>query len=466
MSQNAIGMFIRSIGFTFILLVSTSWLSCTPPANEPQVDAQSLAVYHFSNLISGDQVQREEALEFIEQEWEDSYAIMVLELSYLHRDPLLSARLFSILGEKTGEKYGYDLDAWYKWLWNKKEDIVSDYADFKAHIYKYIDPRFEKYFEGRYQSKIRLDEVRWGGVQQDGIPPLRKPLMISAEEATYLDDDNIVFGIEVNGDIRAYPKRILAWHEMFVDEVGGIPVCGVYCTLCGTVILYKTEIDGKKYEMGTSGFLYRSNKLMYDQATQSLWNTVWGEPVIGPLVNQEIQLEHMSVVTTTWGEWRRRHPETTVLSLQTGHRRDYGEGVAYKEYFATDELMFTVPFNDKRLKNKDEVLALRFPDYPDEQLAISARYLSKNPVYHEKIGDVEFVIFTDKTGANRVYESGGKTFTNFDGKESIVDDSGDQWRLFEDRIEDRKGKRLHRLPYHRAFWFGWHAAYPNSRLVK
>jgi len=97
------------------------------------------------------------------------------------------------------------------------------------------------------------------------------------------------------------------------------------------------------YTLGTSGFLYRSNKLMYDKQTQSLWNTLWGEPVIGPLSEKDIKLERMSVVTTTWGEWRRRHPKTKVLSLETGHERDYAEGVAYRDYFATDQLMFPVP---------------------------------------------------------------------------------------------------------------------------
>ncbi|WP_462252653.1 DUF3179 domain-containing protein [Ekhidna sp.] len=309
--------------------------------------------------------------------------------------------------------------------------------------------------------------MRWGGVIQDGIPPLRSPEMISAQEATYLEDDNIIFGIEVNGDFRAYPKRILAWHEMFVDEVGGIPVCGVYCTLCGTVILYKTQFEGKNYEMGTSGFLYRSNKLMYDKATQSLWNTVWGKPVIGPLKNQGIQFEHMSVVTTTWGEWKKRHPNTTVLSLNTGHKRNYDEGVAYQEYFGTDELMFNVPFDDRRLKNKQEVLALRFPEYPKEQLAISAKFLKKNPVYHDKIGAIEFVVLTDESGANRVYESQGLMFESFDQEVSVIDALGEKWRLYEDKLErDDKSQVLKRLPYHRAFWFGWHAAYPNTRLVR
>ena len=115
--------------------------------------------------------------------------------------------------------------------------------------------------------------MRWGGVKQDGIPPLRQPNMVSAAEADYLQNDNVVFGIAINGDARAYPKRILAWHEMFIDNIGGIDFAGVYCTLCGAVILYKTRHEGIEHKLGTSGFLYRSNKLMYDQDTQSLWNT-------------------------------------------------------------------------------------------------------------------------------------------------------------------------------------------------
>ena len=83
--------------------------------------------------------------------------------------------------------------------------------------------------------------------------------MIKATEVEYLDNDNVVFGIKINGDARAYPKRILAWHEMFVDTVGGTHVTGVYCTLCGAVILYDSSHDDKTYELGTSGFLYRSN---------------------------------------------------------------------------------------------------------------------------------------------------------------------------------------------------------------
>lgn len=421
----------------------------------------------FLALTTSSSADRNHLLDKISNSWTDAYATMALETIYLSQDIFISRQLISLLQEKTDKKFGHDFEAWYEWLWNKPANTTGDYTEFKAGLYKSIDPKFEKYFRGRKdQLRIRLDEVRWGGVLQDGIPPLRNPKMIAASEADYLQNSNIVFGIEVNGDVRAYPKRILAWHEMFVDEVGGVPVVGVYCTLCGTVILYKTQLNGKKYNMGTSGFLYRSNKLMYDQATQSLWNTLQGEPVIGPLVDKGIALEYLSVVTTTWGEWKERHPDTSVLSINTGYNRNYGEGVAYNEYFSTDELMFNTPFNDQRLKNKDEILALRLIEYPGKELAIAVKFLNKNPIYRDKIGDKEFVVFTDKSGANRVYETKGVEFKSYNGKSEITDAEGRKWMLEESALKADDGQLLSRLPYHRAFWFGWYAAYPKTRLVK
>lgn len=418
-------------------------------------------------LSSQSPVETQELIKSIESNWNPGYAIMAIETIYLIQDPNLSFQLATVLQEKTGKAYGYRFNEWYKWLWNQEENKVNGYANFKATLHKRIDPKFEKYFKGRDElANIRLDEVRWGGVLQDGIPPLRSPKMIEASAADYLEDDHIIFGIEVNGDVRAYPKRILAWHEMFVDEVGGIPVAGVYCTLCGTVILYRTEFNGVNHEIGTSGFLYRSNKLMYDKATQSLWNTLQGKPVIGPLVNKGIEFEHLSVVTTTWGEWKSRHPDTKVLSLNTGYRRDYGEGVAYKEYFGSDKLMFNTPYDDNRLKNKDEVLALRFLEFPKEQLGISVEFLKENPLYKDKIGKQEFIVLTDQTGANRVYDVSGVEFVSYDQKSKLVDSNGSTWQLQESQLVSDNGRVLNRLPYHRAFWFGWLAAYPNTRLVK
>ncbi len=416
------------------------------------------------NIGSNAQKQK---LEKLDANWSPAYIAPSLEIFNFVGDRAIQNLIIDKLKDVSGEDFGRDTHSWYRWLWNQPEIKAAGYDNFKADFYEAIDPKFARYFRDRANTaQIRLDEIRWGGVLQDGIPPLRQPKMISARQADYLEDDNVVFGIEVNGDVRAYPKRILAWHEMFVDRVGGIDVAGVYCTLCGTVILYETHANGTAHNIGTSGFLYRSNKLMYDKDTQSLWNTIKGEPVLGPLVGQNIAFDHRSVVTTTWGEWKRRHPDTQVLSLDTGHRRDYGEGVAYHEYFSTDRLMFNTPYNDQRLKNKDEVLALRFKSNPHEQLAISADYLKENPVYMDSLGDQEILVLTDKTGGNRVYDPQGVSFKSFDGNVTATDTNGQSWTLSESKLVSSQGEELPRLPYNRAFWFGWHATYPKSRLVK
>jgi len=452
-------------------MVATYAVAQTRPAEVVKPAAQELTQDDQSFLLSllrpGSSIAQERQLIELEQRWSPAYIAPTLEIFNFVPNSQTRKALTKHLAETTGQDFGTNINAWYRWLWNEPEIKTVGYDNFKAEFYKAIDPKFEKYFKNRGDSaQIRLDEIRWGGVLQDGIPPLRQPKMLDADQADYLEDDNVVFGIEVNGDIRAYPKRILAWHEMFVDTVGGIDFAGVYCTLCGTVILYETEAQGLSHEIGTSGFLYRSNKLMYDKDTQSLWNTIKGEPVLGTLVGKDIALQHRSVVTTTWGEWKRRHPKTKVLSLKTGHRRDYGEGVAYHEYFATDRLMFNTPYNDQRLKNKDEVLALRFKSNPHDQLAISAKYLKKNPVYTDKVGTQKILVLTDKTGANRVYDPKNIVFKGFDGDMTAIDQDGNTWALEESKLVSASGQELKRLPYNRAFWFGWHATYPNSRLVK
>ncbi|MBV6657640.1 MAG: DUF3179 domain-containing protein [Devosiaceae bacterium] len=408
-----------------------------------------------------------DTLASLDRNWSDGYYAPLIEITGFTSNNRLRVAIFELLEKRSGESLGTDFHDWFQWLWNQPEAITADFDGFKSLLYRVVDPRFERYFAGRQQTaEIRLDEIRWGGVVQDGIPPLRSPLMMPAAEADYLDDSNIVFGLEINGDARAYPKRILAWHEMFTDTVGGVEVAGVYCTLCGTVIPYVTRVDGQSYTLGTSGFLYRSNKLMYDAATQSLWSTMRGVPVVGPLVGQGVVLPSLAIVTTTWGDWKRRHPDTTVLSLETGHRRDYGEGVAYRRYFATDDLMFNTPFADDRLANKQEVLGLRFAGAPEDQLAIDTAFLAANPVYRDAVGFQPVAILTDTSGANRVYDPAGVTLTDYDGEALATDSEGTAWQVAEEALIAPDGRRLERLPAHRAFWFGWHAAFPQTRLVQ
>ncbi len=409
----------------------------------------------------------DQAIEILDKHWDPAFLPFFIEAYRFTNSRQAERKLRRLLEKHTKKGVGRDLDSVSQFVWSQPARNTPDYAVFKQFVHRGIDPAFERYFNPDRQFDIRLDEISWGGVVQDGIPPLRNPAMITADEASYLRNSHVVFGIEVDGKARAYPKRILAWHEMFVDTIAGIDLAGVYCTLCGTVIIYETEFAGIAHELGTSGFLYRSNKLMYDRATQSLWSTMEGVPVVGPLAGQGIELRTRSVVTTTWGEWKKRHPDTLVLSRETGHQRDYGEGVAYRDYFATDQLMFETPFEDKRLKNKAEILALRYLDPAKTPVAIAADFLKRNPIYEAEFGGRPMVILTDDSGANRVYERPrGLSFVEWDRGNTAVDSTDREWQLTESALIAADGRELERLSAHRAFWFGWHSAFPDTELIK
>lgn len=417
-------------------------------------------------LISVDDQVADQAEAYVHSNWNDTYVAPMIELMLAARSPKKRKRIVDILEEKTGQNIGANPYEWWQWVWTMDPTYPAEYSDFKARLMKNLDSRFSRYFKNRGDNvKIRLDEVLWGGVEQDGIPPLRDPFMLEADEASYMAETDLIFGIVINGEARAYPQRILAWHEMVVDNIGGKRIAGVYCTLCGTVIAYDTEYNGVSHDLGTSGFLYRSNKLMYDKATQSLWNTIEGEPVIGPLVDKGITLNTYPVITSTWREWRQAHPETLVLSLRTGHRRDYSTGAAYRDYYATDELMFPVPLNDRRLANKQEVFIIRSTDYKNDPLAISTKFLKKNNLHQDKVGDEEFVIITDSKGGSRAYKNDGISFKSYK-KKVLTDSDGQVWNVHEDYISLDDGTRLERASSHNVFWFAWFNTYPLTRLVK
>ena len=381
-------------------------------------------------------------------------------------------RLVRFLEKQTGQRFGDDLKRWRLWVWNRAYHPHPDYALFKAALYSGVDRRMAGFFSPGAKALIRLDEIDWGGVTVDGIPPLDHPRVVPAVEAGWLKDGHRVFGIVVNGEARAYPQQILGWHELARDRLGGIELTVVYCTLCGTVVPYGSVAGGRQHVLGTSGLLYRSNKLMYDRDTMSLWSTVEGRPVLGPLAGSGLELPAYPVVTTTWGEWRARHPRTTVLSRETGHDRDYAEGAAYRDYFATDRLMFGVPRADDRLKNKDEVLAVVLrprgagAESERKALAISVAFLKRSPVHSLTFAGHALVVLTSRAGANRIYRSEGVTLVRMTSDATVLDAQGRAWTIGEDQLALGDGETLSRVPARRAFWFGWHAQFPDTELVK
>ena len=215
---------------TILCFTASSLLNCVA---EPKFDQRNgydqLPVGNiYLSLIKDAKSLNQKEIDRLRKGWVVADVPMILESSRFIRDDAVARFLHTLLKEKSGKKFDLGDDEWQQWLWSQEYQEHSDYADFKAKLYKAIDPKFEAYFDKKPKKTIRLDEVRWGGVLQDGIPPLRNPEMIPAGRASYLADSDVVFGIEVAGDFRAYPKRILAWHEMFTDTIQGVPLAGVY----------------------------------------------------------------------------------------------------------------------------------------------------------------------------------------------------------------------------------------------
>jgi hypothetical protein len=448
--------------------------SAAPKAAVPSLATRTtppVPVADFINVLSDNPAVAEEALDNIGDNWDNSHAVMLLEMAQFVQRPPTRAHLYDVIHFHTGQLLGPgmsgpDTARGFEWVWQQSFGTPANYAEFKAELYGKEDPEFRAFFSSGQPKTIRLDEVLWAGVGLDDIPALHSPKLLAASEAAYLPPNSLVFGVEFNGEARAYPKRILGWHELVTDTLAREPVAAVYCPLSGTMVVYRTLVDNATYLLHNSGFLYRSAKLMYDEQTKSLWSVLTGRPVVGRLASREIVLERVPVVTTTWGEWRRRHPTTKVLSSDTGHVRNYNEGAAHSAYYASDDLLFPVPAPDRRLPNKTEVLAIRFEDTPAEQLAVTGAFLYRNPIYMGKVGPAEFVVLTDASGANRVYETKGQVFVAWDRQFTAIDKDQKVWRATESALTGQDGKTLPRLPAHRVFWFAWFAQFPGTRLVK
>jgi hypothetical protein len=369
------------------------------------------------------------------------------------------------LAALTDEAPGKTWPQWALWLQAHPEiEPFEGFDGFKADVMAVIDPEFRRFLDPNVAHEIRLEEILWGGVPKDGIPALINPALIAPAEAGWLTPDELVFGVEIDGDARAYPLRILDCHEMFNDVVGGVPVALAYCTLCGSGILYDARVPGREepFVFGSSGFLYRSNKLMYDQATHSLWNQFTGRPVVGPLTGSGIELAVLPVAITRWQDWFAAHPDTRVLSLDTGFERDYTPGRPYGEYFASPEPMFPVLVEDERLAPKDYVFALRVED------AIEAWPLSAfegGRVLNGRAGEVPVVLIGDAASRTvRAYRSEGRAFAPGVGPQMLQAD-GATWQIEEGALVGPQGERLDRLPGHVAYWFAWQAFIEGAPLA-
>jgi len=278
------------------------------------------------------------------------------------------------------------------------------------------------------KHSIPLDEILSGGPGKDGIPSIDNPIFISPEEADkFLEPNSVGIGLEINDEARFYPYDILVWHEIVNDTVGGRPVAVTYCPLCGTGIVFDRTVENATVEFGVSGKLYESNLLMYDrrahEENESLWSQVLGEAVVGPRTGTKLEIVRSDAVQ--YSKWKDAHPDTRVLSQDTGAVRSYGSD-PYGNYYTSDRVSFGATFNDDRLHPKEIVLGIELNE------AFKAYHKAALPVGTTTDTFADRAITITRTTNNEI------TFTA-DGEA---------------------------IPTIEGFWFSWLAVHPETKLYK
>ena len=189
--------------------------------------------------------------------------------------------------------------------------------------YEWSDTDFSKH-------SVAWKEIRSGGPPKDGIPPIDDPVFVPVSEETELAATEPVVGLTLNGDARAYPLRILTWHEIVNDEVGGVPVTVTYCPLCNSAIVFDRRVGDRVLDFGTTGKLRNSDLVMYDRATESWWQQFLGEAIVGEMTGT--RLVAIPARLESWSRFAARHPDGQVLVPNNPGMRDYGRN----PYFGYD----------------------------------------------------------------------------------------------------------------------------------
>ena len=332
---------------------------------------------------------------------------------------------------------------------------------------------------------IDPSQIRSGGPPPDGIPPIDEPQFVSVAEANeWLNDAEPVLAVDVNGDVRAYPIQIMMWHEIVNDTVGGLPLAVTYCPLCNSAISFIRTVRGTTTTFGTSGSLYNANLVMYDRATESLWNQLDGRAVVGVLTGEV--LDQYPSSTASWVDFRTAHPDAKVRDkTRTGARRDYGTN----PYTGLDDpdgqpFLFNGDIdvrakamqNIVAIENADDAIAWSLDLLSDESgaSATAGTFDGKPIVIFWKAGEAS-ALDTSDISAGRDVGTVGVFSPIVDGKEltfapdgvTFVDDqTASTWDIFGTAIDGPLGgTTLAPVTFVRTFWFSWAAFRPDTELI-
>lgn len=267
-------------------------------------------------------------------------------------------------------------------------------------------------------------------IPKDGIPALTTPVFIQVKEATFMKPDDRVAGVCLEGEARAYPLKILDWHEVVNDQIGETPFIVTYCPLSDSLAVYNGQGTGGKIEFGISGYLFNSNQLLYDRTgsgeTDGLWSQMMSQAICGPRVQETLM--HLPVELTEWKDWKQRYPDTKVLSRETGFAFEY-QSAAYTDYLSNDSLMFEVNRHDLRLPQKTPLLGIWAGDRKRAYPVTAYQHLTEVTEWEEELEGKKFTLaYHPEAKSLRVVKS----------------DAGLGWMY--------------------ALWFAWYAFYPDTEL--
>lgn len=315
---------------------------------------------------------------------------------------------------------------------------------------------------------IPENEVRDGGPGKDGIPAINNPSFIKASEVTYLNDNDLVLGFADGDDLRAYPHKILDWHEIINDDTPNHSMAVIYCPLTGTGIGWDREINGMKTTFGVSGLLYNSNIIPYDRATNSNWSQLLLKSVNGNRKGTDAKT--FNLLETSWKTWKAMYPNSKIISAKTGYNRSYNT-YPYGNYKSNTNLLFPVSNSDMRLHPKKRMLAIindgkaagfTFNEAASGITVQQAGFDNKSYVVASNFEANFMVAF------NAVLNDGTKlSFSAVPNQLPIIleDDEGNNWDVFGRAVSGpREGQKLVPVPQMMGYWFAFAAFYPDIHL--
>jgi len=329
------------------------------------------------------------------------------------------------------------------------------------------------------RASVSGGEFLSGGPGKDGIPAIDHPKFVPVAEATFVDDREPVLTLDVDGDARAYPVQILVWHELVNDVVGGKPVAVSYCPLCNSSVMFDRTVQGRVLDFGVSGLLRNSDLVMYDRQTESWWQQITGEAVVGDFLGT--RLDVLASNTISFADFRAAHPDGKVLSRDTGFNRDYGRN-PYQSYDDNNSEPFLFKGHlDGRLDPVDRVVTVEFGT---EAVAYPFSRLADHLVVNDVVGRQAIVVIYRKGTLSPLDRSSirdskdvgaGVAFSSsLDGRVLTFEASGDAFRDLETgsswdisgvaRSGPLAGRSLTKVVHGNHFWFAWAAFKPETRI--